>query len=181
MSDWDGTSDQYQMNDDSRYPLFSDMQTTDYSITTVPKPVQPHQARSFESKYQYEQQGIPAVISCRCGACPMAAPRPPRPLHRLSMDEREAIIQLQHDAIFGRAYRRPEQPSAVVQPTAVVQPSTSFTYPSTINLDSTSIILMFIFFIVIIVCVACMRSIRDLQHTIAMLTSKQGAHEHNYT
>ncbi|SIP85950.1 Hypothetical protein PACV_235 [Pacmanvirus A23] len=35
MDSWNGTGDQYVVDTDSRYPLFSDIQTTDYAISPV--------------------------------------------------------------------------------------------------------------------------------------------------
>ncbi|QYB17590.1 hypothetical protein PV-S19_0226 [Pacmanvirus S19] len=35
MESWNGTGDQYIVDTESRYPLFSDIQTTDYAISPV--------------------------------------------------------------------------------------------------------------------------------------------------
>ncbi len=173
MSGWDGTGDQYHADVDSRYPLFSDMQTTDYSITTVPKPIRPRQAHSYESKYQYEQQDIPATLGCNCGACPMREwPRGSPPLRKLSIDEREAIMQLQHDAIFGRTNNFIAAPVRASGAALEVSPTHAIMNQQGIHLDNNMIVLLFIFIIVIIVCGACMKSIGELRASLEKLMNR---------
>lgn len=60
MSGWNGTGDEYIVDVESRYPLFSDMQTKDGL----------RHARSRENQYLNTIQGIPSRYPCRCSACP---------------------------------------------------------------------------------------------------------------
>lgn len=84
MSDWGGTSDQYFVDTTSRYPLFSDVQTDDYSLT-VPshKYAQKMKGINHNTRYdnsynnhsnaevgfQREQMGIPSYYRCNCSQC----------------------------------------------------------------------------------------------------------------
>ena len=175
MSDWDGTGDQYHIDIDSRYPLFSDIQTTDYSINTAPKPVQLQRVHSYESKYQYEQQDVPAVLTCKCGTCPMRDQYLERDKIRRLYDERDAILQLQHDAIM-RTYKNisPNMSNTSIQPITLPNTITLpniITLPNTINLDNNMIFMIFIFIIVLVICTACMKSISDLKETLRQLVS----------
>lgn len=104
MSDWYfGSSDQYIVDTESRYPEFSDVQTNDYSISLY----HPKYVNTLEDKYQVEQQYRPAYYTCpprrsqrRSNIrgpsdgprCPMAAGATPSPRPALptqTIDERE--------------------------------------------------------------------------------------------
>lgn len=80
MSSWDFTGDQYHVDTESRYPLFSDIQTTDQSLAIPYERRKPPSAprvrdvRTFESKFQTEQMGIPAYMN-RCSDCVLARER----------------------------------------------------------------------------------------------------------
>ena len=66
MADWDFTGDQYYVDTDSRYPLFSDIQTTDYSIAPVAKKYErePQITKSSKSNFRNEP-----VTGCQCDSC----------------------------------------------------------------------------------------------------------------
>ncbi len=198
MSEWDGTGDQYHNDVDSRYPLFSDMQTTDYSINTVPRPVKPREVRSYESKYQYEQQDIPAILSCKCGSCPMREwPRGNPPLRKLTVDQRDALLQMQHDAIFGHHYAGSQgalspMTAPVMVPTGPMMAGSMMAGPMMAGsmmagaatpwmhlqslpgqIDSNTLMLLFLFIIVVVICVACMKSIGDLKESMRQIIDKK--------
>jgi len=191
MSEWDGTGDQYHHDVDSRYPLFSDMQTTDYSINTVPRPVKPREVRSYESKYQYEQQDIPAILSCKCGSCPMREwPRGSPPLRKLTVDQRDALLQMQHDALFGHHYAGgalTPMTAPVMIPASPMMTSPLMSTPMMAGtasplmhlqslpgqIDSNTLILLFLFIIVVVICVACMKSIGDLKESMKQFIDKK--------
>lgn len=78
MDNWNG--DQYSVDMDSRYPIYSDVQTSDLQMMAVPRYV-PTGVGSFEDKFQAEQQGVPSYYGCRCKNCPLSSFRegPQRP------------------------------------------------------------------------------------------------------
>lgn len=103
MNDWDGSSDQYHVDVETRYPLFSDIQTNDYSTTIAPYKPWPLHATSYESKFQAEQQRLPTYYACKCGSCqPMKDywPEPKQPLRRQTLDERLKRYQEERDSMF---------------------------------------------------------------------------------
>lgn len=101
---YDGASDQYSIDVDVKYPMFSDYSISDYSLNKYPSnvygpeppPPIPRKARSFENKYQVEQQGIPASYACNCTACPMHPlfPRGPGPMRQQTIDERARSMMI---------------------------------------------------------------------------------------
>jgi hypothetical protein len=139
MADWDFTGDQYYVDTESRYPLFSDIQTTDYSIApSTKKPERVIQVvKSPESKFRSEQMGIPAYMSgCRCNEC--------------------MYTQWLH------AQRVPPKPAPAEQ-------IITFESLGHINVDSNMIVLVFMFMVIVFVCCFYTKSISELKSQIKLL------------
>lgn len=73
MNDWG--DDQYFASSDARYPLFSDMQTTDYNIGSM-IPAEAKKVASPEGKLRSAQAGVPAYVQkCQCSCQAYQCPR----------------------------------------------------------------------------------------------------------
>jgi hypothetical protein len=142
MSDWDFTGDQYYVDTESRYPLFSDIQTTDYSIAPSAKKTGTGAriVKSPESKFRSEQMGIPAYIGCPCEQCVYN-----RWLH--SQQTRHAP--------------KPTSPPA--------EQIITFAPLGYMNVDSNMILLVFMFMVIVFVCCFYTKSISELKSQIKLL------------
>lgn len=155
MGDWDGSGDQYKVDTESRYPMFSDMQTNDYSIVAAPKMPPVRKVSSFEAQYLSEQQNIPTYFKCKCGECAAPAYRsqPMDIMRKQTIDDRLKKYQEERTAMFKQPQKEPVSSITIT--------------PSDIN--GTMILIMFMFLILIFVCVFYTRAINKLQTQIKSL------------
>jgi hypothetical protein len=126
MDDWSLMSgDQYQCDVESRYPIFSDMQLSDYQILT------PEHTKSLENKYQYEQQGYPTYYNHAQKTCNREVPQRVYPMQRLSVSDRENLLRVD-----------PGWPGVMQVPAAM----------NISQVDAPSLLLMFMFVVFVFVC-----------------------------
>lgn len=195
---WDGTGDQYHSDIDPRYPLFSDIQTTDYSLMSSHRPVLPREAHSYESEYLYSAQDLPAKLYYGDMRCPSREwPRGVPPMRRNIVEDREALAQLQYAALYnkqpnlghmlasgqpgvcmtcakcnGAASASASAPSAGASSVAANAGSQMIVLPGDIRMDANTFVLLFIFIIFIFVCY-CMKSMNDLHRSLADISGKK--------
>ena len=142
MADWDFTGDQYYVDTESRYPLFSDIQTTDYSIAPGTKKSEraAQIVKSPESKFRSEQMGIPAYMAgCRCDECMYT-----RWLHA-------------------------QRTQTVVPKPAQAEQVITFAPLGYMNVDSNMIVLVFMFMVIVFICCFYTKSISELKSQIKLL------------
>lgn len=178
MSTWDGSGDQYHSDIDPRYPLFSDVQTDDYSLAVSHRPIMPREVNSLEAKYLYESQDMPAQLRCKCGSCPMREwPRGVPPMRRMNVENREALAQQQYAALYGKRSNLGHMlaSNADLQPCVVggavngavnganltQQDRNMILLPGDIKMDVNTFVLLFIFIVFVFLCY-CMKSINDV-------------------
>jgi hypothetical protein len=191
MSGWDGSGDQYVADIESKYPLFSDIQTTDESIVTYRnEKTRPRGVNSYESKYQSEQMGVPTYMSCNCGSCPSANWPREVPLQTKTIDQRLA----QMEAEFSNRCMRGEVRGSALQPVAasapvakplakpVVKESVATFVGSAgalakhANLEMNTFLLVFMFIAIVFICMFYTKALCDLKSQIKLLrmeTKKQ--------
>src|SRR3989344_5874913 len=139
MDNWSG--DQYTIYSESRYPLFSDMETGDYMITQYKEPKQKI-VNSFEDKFTAEQQGIPAYIACRCPHC-------------FNNNVNPMMGHKSTPKIFNQQSGQ----------RAIVQRSPVYTQPKSdeIVIDSNCIVIVFMFLIIVFICCFFGKAISELK------------------
>lgn len=176
MSAWDGSGDQYHSDIDPRYPLFSDIQTTDYSLSTSHRPIMPRNVKSYESEYLYSAQDMPAKLHCNCGSCPMREwPAGVPPMRSMRVEDREALAQMQYMALYGKDARLGQMLASGITPpacsckeTAVVGKSVQTNVPDMvilpgdIRMDVNTFVLFFIFVVFIFLCY-CLKSLQEFK------------------
>lgn len=153
------SDDQYQADYESRYPQFSDYQITDDMIAEHKwdRPARSRGVQTYESKYQTEQQDIPAYLTCQCGKCPQSAwPRKPQ-MRRCTIEDRELAMA---NAAMARAQECSKaQPSAVSAVESMMGGSSSTVYTT---MDASTIMLVLTFIMFVFVCY-CMKSIIEIK------------------
>jgi hypothetical protein len=172
--DW--SSDQYVIDAGAAYPEFRDINT---AANLNVGPMIPHRAGSYETKYQLEQQSIPAYYRCECGRCiPPAIRSNATPLRTKTIDERYTDLYNAEAAHM----RRCREASAAASRRESNHygddvnhyetrggnsaAATASQYDATIVPNNIICMLTFLFIIVVIIACLCMRSVVDLQARI---------------
>lgn len=140
MDTWNGTGDQYVLDTESRYPLFSDIQTTDYSIS-------PKKLNMNKTKNPIKEKFTSTIKSCNCINCKHKNNPPIEKLTNPyeSVNQRMKQLQMEHDSF---------------------QPNLGF---DSVNLDNNTIIIMFMFLVIVFVCCFFNNAISELKSQIKSL------------
>lgn len=142
MDDW-GTSEQYFVDTDSRYPVFSDINTTDYLMEKAPRnysraivPVA-EETGIYKKLFQQEITGKPAQGPCQCKDCVLA----------------RADIHKQKQTVA------PSLCKPAIAPTGQME----------IKIDTTVLLFMFMFVVIIFICCCYAKAIHELKAQIKIL------------
>jgi hypothetical protein len=173
MSDWNGTGDQYVVDRDSRYPLFSDIQTTDKSINAYQSlKGNPALARSFENQYLNSAQGIPSYYPCRCGACPNEGDWPRRPRMRPTIAPNDALGWAM-DGHFGPGYSNLGYSRGAeyqTNPPPVPPPSSGL---GNFQVDGSVLVMVFMFLMIVFIVFIAGRTFNELKEQIKKLNKNK--------
>jgi hypothetical protein len=170
------SDDQYSADYESRYPDFSDYQNDDKGLAEHrwDRPAVSRGVRTFESKYQTEQVGLPTYLGCQCGKCPLSAwPRKPQ-MRRCTLDDREQAMQIleQRRCGVGCDDSAKAAPSKA-EPTASTKPAAAAAGASTAvesmigtyaphDMDPATIMMVMMFIMFVFICY-CVKSIIELK------------------
>lgn len=159
MGEWDGSGDQYKIDTESRYPMFSDVQTDDYSLAMVPKMTPVRKVNTYESQFLTEQQGLPAYFRCKCGTCGTPKTASPIMMRKQTIDERLKKYQEERALMFKKS---------PVAAKSVEPANATFTITQS-DINGAMVLIMFMFLVIVFVCVFYTRAINKLQSQIKSL------------
>lgn len=167
---YDGASDQYSIDVDVKYPMFSDYSISDYALNKYPsnvygvepRPPAPQRARSYENKYQIEQQGIPAQYACNCNSCPMSYlyPRGPPPMRTNTVDERARSQMIESQKCLPKCstvnkINKKSKPDIIITPIG--------------EISSQVLIIVFIFIMFVFICCFYGKALAELKMQLKSL------------
>lgn len=180
------SNDQYRHDFESRYPAFSDYNTTDqsladpYGVARYNRPAKPGHSMTYENKYQAEQQDIPVYMSCHNKCVSAQWPRQ-NEMRPYTIEQKERALALAHDAELARCARAnmittpvmaPPQHQPQPQVLGAAQPQSKSTRAESmvggITLDSNAIMSILMFILLITVCF-CLKSIIELRSEVKKL------------
>lgn len=162
------SDDQYCADYESRYPDFSDYQNDDKGLAEHrwDRPAVSRGVRTFESKYQTEQVGLPAYLGCQCGKCPLSAwPHKPQ-MRKCTLDDREQAMQILEQRRCGvgcssDAQKQKSESTPAAAATASTVESMIGAYAPH-GMDPTTIMLVMMFIMFVFICY-CVKSIIELK------------------
>jgi hypothetical protein len=163
-----GSSDQFIVDTESRYPEFSDMQARRI-VSHGPS----RYVRTLESKFQHEQQGLPAYFRCNCSACRMSDlyPRPRPPMRTQTVDERTRDGLYEHTRTGGYLTNVPFTNGTFTQHIPSLLTGAGV-IGAISTISNNMVLLMFIFLVVVFIC--CFRQFGDLKTQIKSLKKRLG-------
>lgn len=159
--------DQYRVDYETRYPVFSDYQVSDAAIAehNWDRPARTRKVHSYESKYQTEQMGIPTYLGCTCGSCPSREWPEQKPMRRCSVEERERAMD---GAFERRCY--PETPKQVPDSTHGTEKMLGgMLTNASIIMDQNTIMTVLMFVMIVFICCFCIKSLTELKAQIKSL------------
>ena len=153
--------DQYRVDYETRYPVFSDYQVSDAAIAehNWDRPARSRKVQSHESKYQTEQMGIPTYLGCNCESCPSSEWPEQKQMRRCSVEERERAM----DGAFERRCR-PETP-----PNSAEKMLGGMMSGPSITMDQNTIMIVLMFVMIVFICCFCIKSLTELRAQIKSL------------
>lgn len=170
MEDWGkATGDQFLVDTESRYPLFSDIYTSDASIVTPG--AQLHRARSYEGTLRHEQYGYPVQYNKR-GVIHGAEQRPMR---RRTVEERENDLLLEqlrmHEIAVRRALAEDAERRAKDAEKAKKCADAAKNQQSMSDQNQMMMVLvfLFIFVVLVIVCACLSASLSDVKAQLSAM------------
>lgn len=144
MTDWTGSSDQFIVDTESRYPEFSDVQTSDFSLGLI--------SNKPQSK-------------CKCRSCVLSLRAPEIKVR--SIDER--YKSLLSDPMFQYATRT-QRPTSPYPPLSHRSSQSIDIAPlGYVQLDNTSILILFLFLVIVFICCFYTKSLGELRSQIKSL------------
>jgi hypothetical protein len=145
-------NDQFVVDTDSRYPLFSDMSTGEFSRTNKPA----REVGSFESKFRSEQYGYPAYYDCRYAPC--------------KTKDSFGVPPVQmgpHLGASGAYSTYPAAPRYRENISAIPDGKISV---GDLTFDGNTVVIVFLFLVIIFICCLYGKAISTLQQKIDSLT-----------
>jgi hypothetical protein len=154
------SGDQYQADYDSRYPAFSDYNTTDARLADPigqargDRPARVSRQMTPEGQYQMEQQDIPVYRPChnKCVSCEWPRHAELRPY---TLEQREYKMMLEEEARMAKCRQAPACPKVAPANGTVESMVGGLTADSNVLL-----VFMFIMFVTICYCVKALIELR---------------------
>jgi hypothetical protein len=184
----DYSSDQYMVDYESRYPMFSDYQVTDDMIAEHrwDRPARSRGVHTYEAKYQTEQMQIPAYMGCNCGKCTQCEWPRRAGMRKCSVEQMEMAMALADEARMancrgGGMGATAMQPAASVQtappaaqPTPAVAAPTQGAESMIGGMTTDQSMLLFVFIMFVVLCY-CIKSIIELKAELKNLRGPSAA------
>jgi hypothetical protein len=143
------TGDQYYVNMNSKYPIFSDMNTSDYMFIGSKRPVNNTNA-TYEDLLRAEQYRMPATMK-QIGMNPNFIPSEKTPMYKKSVDQRMNDLLINPNPYVSN------------------QGSNMQLATNSISIDNSMVLFVFIFIVIIFMCFCYAKTISELKSQLKSL------------